>query len=314
LDRHSKASLPEPGRVLSFIGGVYAVRLESGEIVEASIRGRLKMEQRTGDRIVAGDRVRVALQEDGGATIEAVEPRDSELARRAPGRGSRRAKVLVANADQVVIVVAAAEPEPRLRIIDRLLVLAESDQLPSLIVVNKIDLVDADALQATFDAYRAAGYLLHFTSAATGAGVEALGEALCGRDSVLTGPSGVGKSSLLNAIEPGLGLRVGAVSEAVRKGRHTTVSSQLIPLECGGFVADTPGLREVGLWRIPADELPRLFPEFRPLSGGCRFGSTCSHVHEPSCAVQAAVAAGSLSRGRYESYVAMSRDEPEPGW
>jgi ribosome biogenesis GTPase / thiamine phosphate phosphatase len=314
LDPHWRALPPESARVLSFVGGVYAVELGSGEVVEGRLRGRLKLEQRTGDRVVAGDEVMVVRQEDGGATIESVEPRRSELARRAPGKGSRRAKVLVANVDQVVVVVAAAEPEPRLRLIDRLLVLAESNEVPSLIIVNKVDLTTAGEVESLFAAYPIAGYPVIATSVATGAGIAELRAHLCDRNSVLTGPSGVGKSSLLNALEPGLKLRVGAISEAVRKGQHTTVSSLLIPLECGGYVADTPGLREVGLWRIEANELPRLFPEFRGLAEACRYGSNCTHVHEPRCAVKAAVERGEIDRGRYESFVAMSQDEPEPAW
>jgi ribosome biogenesis GTPase len=271
-------------------------------MVAAVLRGRLKLEQRTGERVVAGDRVEVERQGDGQATIEAVETRRTQLARRAPGEGARRAKVIVANVDQVVVVLAAAHPEPKLRMLDRFLILAESNDLVALIVVNKAELVEEEALRARFAMYEQAGYPVLYTSAKLGLGVDAVRERLCGRISALTGPSGVGKSSLLNAVEPGLGLRTAAVSEAVQKGRHTTVTAELIALGCGGYVADTPGLREVGLWGIPPEELDHYFPEFRPLLGGCRFGYACSHTHEPGCAVQEAVEEGEIAPERYESY------------
>lgn len=283
-------------------GGVYDVELDSGSVVSASLRGRLKLEARTGDRVVIGDRVDVEVQPDGSATIEAVEPRRTELARRAPGQGARRAKIIVANVDQVVIVFAAAHPEPRLRMLDRFLVLAESNELGALIVVNKVDLTGLDEARSRFGLYEAAGYPVLYTSVSEGIGIDALRESLCGRTSVLTGPSGVGKSSLLNAVDPGFQLRTGDVSEAVRKGRHTTVSAELLPLRCGGYVADTPGLREVGLWGIPVEELDHYFPEFRPYLGECRFGYACTHTHEPGCAVREAVEGGEIPVERYESY------------
>lgn len=290
------------GTVRRSVGGIYDVELESGEVVPAVLRGRRRLEQRTGDRVVAGDRVEIEPQPDGPATIESVEERRTELARRAPGQGARRARIIVANIDEVVVVLAAARPEPRLRMLDRFLVLAESNELGALIVVNKVDLVDAAAVRARFAVYEAVGYPVIYTSVKTGEGLGALHEHLCGRVSVLTGPSGVGKSTLLNAIEPGLQLRTGEVSEAVGKGRHTTVSAELLPLRCGGYVADTPGLRELGLWGIPLEDLDHYFPEFRDYLGECRFGYACSHTHEPGCAIRAAVEAGEISAERYESY------------
>lgn len=309
-----------PGLVRTTVGGAYEVELHPGgtvhpepgvgagepEVVEATLRGRLKQEQRTGDAVVAGDRVRVLRHEDGGYTIEAVEERRSELARRAPGpRGKHQAKVVVANVDQIVAVFSVAHPEPHLRMLDRFLVLAEANGLDAAIVANKVDL-DLEAA-AAFEGYEGIGYPVVYTSAETGEGVHALRELLCGRTSVLTGPSGVGKSSLLNVMEPGLRLRVGEVSGTVRKGRHTTVSSVLIPLGCGGYVADTPGLRELGLWGVEAQELGACFPELRPHLGGCQFRS-CTHTHEPGCAVREAVESGDVSTERYESYVALLED------
>jgi ribosome biogenesis GTPase len=288
--------------VLRASGGVYDVELEDGSVAEAVLRGRLKLEQRTGDRVVAGDIVDVVRQDDGSRTIESVAQRRTELARRAPGGHGRRAKVIVANIDRVIIVFAAAQPEPRRRMLDRFLVLAEANRLESLIILNKIDLVGAAAASAFVAPYIAAGYETLRTCARSGIGVDALRERVCGARSVVTGPSGAGKSSLLNALQPGLGLRIGAVSEAVRKGRHTTVSAQLIPLACGGYIADTPGLRELGLWGIEPDALPDCFPEFAEYIDACRFGRSCTHTHEPGCAVREAVDAGDIDAERYESY------------
>ncbi|MGQ0813986.1 MAG: ribosome small subunit-dependent GTPase A [Gemmatimonadota bacterium] len=292
------------GIVLWGTGGIYRILLDTNQQVDAALRGRLKLEQRTGDRVVAGDRVRVELHdEDRSYAIEEVAARKSELARRAPGRGEhQRAKIVVANVDQVVIMVAAARPEPRLRMIDRFLVLAEANDLPSLIVVNKLDLIAADGARELFRDYIAAGYEVLFTSVKENVAVAELSARVCGRESVLTGPSGVGKSSMLNLLEPGIELRTAEISDAVVKGRHTTVAAQLIPLACGGYIVDTPGIREVGLFEINPDSLDICFPEFRALIGDCKFTTSCTHIHEPDCAIRDAVAAGSLSRARYESY------------
>lgn len=270
-------------------------------MVEAVLRGRLKSQDRTGDRVVVGDRVRLLMPPDGYASIEEVAPRRSELARTAPGSGGRRAKIIVANLDQVVCVFAAAWPEPRLRMLDRLLVLAEGNRLPAVIVVNKVDLVALDSVQRTFQVYESIGYPVVYSSAARRTGLDDLLDVLRDQTSVFTGPSGVGKSTLLNAIEPGLRLRTAQVRPG-GKGRHTTVNAELLPLKCGGYVADTPGLREVGLWGIATEDLDFCFLEFRPYLGACRFGGSCSHTHEPDCAVMDAVDSGEISENRYESY------------
>jgi ribosome biogenesis GTPase len=300
--------------VLRASGGVYDVELADGTVAEASLRGRLKLEQRTGDRVVPGDIVDVTRQSDGSLTIEAVAARRSELARRAPGHG-RRAKVIVANVDRVAVVFAAARPAPSRRLLDRFLVVAEANRLQPVIVLNKIDMVAGDVVAALLAPYEAAGYATIRTSALTGAGVDELRCCLAGRRSVVTGPSGAGKSSLLNAVQPGLGLRVGAVGSAVvREGRHTTVTARLIPLAAGGYVADTPGLRELGLWGIDPETLPHCFPEFVAVAASCRF-SSCSHVHEPACAVRAAVTAGGIDSERYASYCALREETVEaPKW
>jgi ribosome biogenesis GTPase len=303
----------ERGRVLCVHGGVYEVETAPGRVVEGALRGRLKREQRTGDRVVAGDEVEVRHHDDGSVTIEAVEPRRSELARRAPGRGRRarrqKPRIIVANVDQVVVVFAAAEPDPHLRMLDRFLVLAEANALHAVVLVNKLDLVDEAGTWALFQRYEDAGYPVLLTSAVTSRGLDALGERLRDAISVLAGPSGVGKSSLLNALEPQLQLPTAEISDAVGKGRHTTVTARLIPLPHGGYVADTPGLRELGLWGVSPDELRLCFPEFHEPAARCRFGNACTHSHEPDCAVREAAEAGVLHPERYGSYLAMLKSE-----
>lgn len=304
------------GLVLRAQGGIYQVETPAG-VVEAVLRGRVKREERVGDRVVVGDRVEVERSGERDAqvwTIESVHERTSILARRAPGKAPR-AKVIVANVDQVIIVFAAAQPEPHLRMLDRFLVLCESMELEAVIVANKVDLVGLPRARQIFSAYERIGYPVLYTSTRDEIALDALSARLHGRISALTGPSGVGKSSLLNAVQPGLALRVASVSDAVQKGQHTTVTAQLIPLELGGYVADTPGLRELGLWGVPDDELDRCFPEFAPYLGECRYTRSCTHTHEPGCAVLQAVADGEVSSTRYESYRRMrAGDESDDGW
>jgi ribosome biogenesis GTPase len=208
---------------------------------------------------------------------------------------------VAANLDQVVVVTAAADPEPVLQLIDRLLVVAEANRIPPVVVVNKIDLHTADAVEAHL---RATGYMVIPATTKRPDGVTALGSQLLGRVSVLTGPSGAGKSSLLNAIEPGLGLRIGAISEKVRRGKHTTTTAIMIPVIGGGFVVDTPGFSEVGVWNVKPQALAGLYPEFASRADECRFGD-CHHRHEPGCGVLEAIAAGEIPASRHESYLAI---------
>jgi ribosome biogenesis GTPase len=294
------------GIVLRGTGGVWQVRTDTGETLPASLRGRLK--QAENQKLAVGDDVILERGErdDAWAIVEIL-PRRTTLARRAPGGGPGE-RIVAANVDQVVVVFAIAEPEPHVRMLDRFLVIAESNDLPSRVVVNKIEL--AGNARALFAHYEGIGYPVHYTSVKRGDGLPALKKALHGRVSALTGPSGVGKSSLLNAMFPGLNLRVGEISRSVMKGRHTTVGADLHPLPESGYVVDTPGLREVGVWGLDARQLDRCFPEMRPLLEQCRFGD-CTHRVEPGCAVRAGVEGGEVSRDRYESYLKLRTELEE---
>jgi ribosome biogenesis GTPase / thiamine phosphate phosphatase len=219
-------------------------------------------------------------------------------------------RIVVANVDQVIVVFAFVKPEPHPRMIDRFLVIAESNDITARLVLNKSELVDDATAKAFAAPYVQAGYPVHFTSVKENAGLEELRDAMHQRVSALTGPSGVGKSSLLNAMFPGSDLRVAEISESVNKGRHTTVGARLLPLPGGGFVADTPGLREVGMWGLEATDVDRCFPEFRPYLGECRF-QDCAHNTEPECRVREAVAAGEISADRHESYLKLRAELTE---
>jgi ribosome biogenesis GTPase / thiamine phosphate phosphatase len=288
------------GLVLNAHAGRYEVQAGSQRII-CLLRGRLKREKRSTDLLVAGDRVRWRLTGPDRGIIEEILPRDTQLSRPRPGSPGNEDLVL-ANPDQAVLVFSVRQPEPNSRLLDRFLIAAEANELPVAILANKVDLLDPDEdPREVFGLYEEIGYPVIYTSAVGGQGVTALRDRLRGKLSVLTGPSGAGKTSLLNAVQPELGLATAKISQATGKGRHTTVAVRLFPLDEGGYVADTPGLREMGLWQIEPDELDWLFPEMRPFLGKCRF-SSCTHLHEPDCAVQAAVEAGKVSEVRYDSY------------
>lgn len=286
-------------------GGVYRVVLDGGEEIQASIRGRLKRERRVGDSVVIGDRVRLARTEDAW-TIEGVDERETQLVRR--GRGRREAKVVAANLTRVFAVVSALDPRSSLDLVDRLLVVCEASGLRPRLIVNKLDLDGARELADEISPlYRGVGYQVFALSARTGEGLESLEREICSGTSALVGPSGAGKSSLLNALDPGLGLRTGELSRKSGTGRHTTVAARLIPLGCGGLVADTPGFGDIALWRVPAEDVGACFPELAEPASRCRFRG-CAHLREPDCGVRSAVAERVVAESRYQSYVRLREE------
>ncbi|MBN1588904.1 MAG: ribosome small subunit-dependent GTPase A [Pirellulales bacterium] len=291
------------GRVLLVQGLGSTVEAEDGTLYQCATRRLLKTLSTDQRHVVAvGDRVLFRPVESGdGQTreglIERVEPRRGSLCRTSRGRQH----VLVTNVDQVLIVTSVAEPRIKPNLIDRLLISAEKSGIRPVVCINKIDLVDPALFQPLVGVYSQMGYEVFLLSAKTGFGLDALRRLLTDRESVLTGQSGVGKSSLLNLVDPTLKLRVSAISADTQKGRHTTSTARLIPLDCGGYVVDTPGIRQFELWDVIPEEVAGYFRDLRPYVNFCRFPD-CTHTHEVDCAVKDAVADGRLDERRYESY------------
>ncbi|GAC1326445.1 MAG: ribosome small subunit-dependent GTPase A [Chloroflexota bacterium] len=286
-------------------------RVQAGErvVVSRAPKRLLNKERTATTAVVIGDRVRVRVLEDGTGVVQEVLERANELVRGAAG-GSRFLDVIAANLDVLVAVHSLGEPPFNAGRLDRFVLLAEAAEIPALIVLNKSDLEAPQVAACIADTYRTIGYPTILTCAKQGVGLPELRDALAGRISALIGPSGVGKSSLLNAVQPGLRLLTGEISESTGKGRHTTTTAALHPLDNGGYVADTPGLREVGIREVTPDEVGWLFREFRPYLGHCKY-SNCTHRSEGGCAVLGALEEGRITRERYESYVRVFDDVNE---
>jgi len=300
--------------VIKAQSGFFTVRTTDGRQIVCQIPGRLKQEKQDTALVAAGDRVTITINPDGTGLIQSVAERKAVLSRARPAPEKRsilsdQEQVLVANPDQVILVFSIRQPRPSLRKLDRFLVVAEMNELPAVICINKVDLVKPDEAEDLFAIYEKIGYPVLYTSALTGQGIDALRQHLQGKISVLTGSSGVGKSSLLNAVQPDLGLKVKEVSQATEKGLHTTRHVELVPLDMGGYVADTPGIRSLAVYDLEPGELDGYFREIEPLVAKCQF-SDCTHRHEPRCAVRAAVADGRVSAERYDSYQRL-REEHE---
>ena len=286
--------------VLAREGSRFRRATAQGE-VSAVLRGKARRDRY--DRVVVGDRVTLDEGDARGTYgITGVAPRRNLLERRTPsGRANRP---VAANLDRVFVVTAVADPAPIPQLIDRLCAIAEANDIPVGIVLNKSELQPADELAAR---YRIAGYPVFPLSARTGAGLDPFFAELRDRESLLAGPSGAGKSTLLNRLQPGLGLMTRDISERIRRGRNTTVSAVLVPLDAGGWLVDTPGFSEVGLWGIEPRELARCFPEFREPLEHCKFAD-CSHRSEPGCAVRAAVDQRTIHPERYASYLTLLQE------
>jgi len=290
------------GRVLSVHGLSCMVRdEESGDVYPCAVRRLLKTLSTDQRHVVAaGDCVQFRPVENSDVAegiIERIEPRHGSLCRASRGRQH----ILVTNVDQVLIITSAAEPRLKPNLIDRLLIAAEKADVRPVICINKIDLVDPAGLQPLVGVYSRMGYRVLLASAKTGFGIERLRRCLTDRESVLAGQSGVGKSSLLNAVDEDLDLRVSEVSRETQKGRHTTTTARLFPLSFGGYVVDTPGIRQYQLWDVIPEEVAAFYRDLRPYVNHCRFPD-CTHSHEEDCAVKDAVADGHIDERRYESY------------
>ena len=308
------------GLIVRSTGSWYDVRLDggddpspgSGQAVRARIRGKFRLDALEIDEtnpLAVGDRVRLRMEDDETGLVVEIEPRENQLSRRAAGRKAAiKEHVIVTNVDRAWCVQSTFGPKVNPGFIDRFLVATEASHIPAGLVLNKADLLDGEpraqeAMAFWHQLYEGLGYPVLLTSAGTGQGVEAFGAHLADRVSVVSGPSGVGKSSLLNAVDPDLGLRTSEIGQKSQKGRHTTTFATLHRV-AGGWVADTPGIREFGIWDMSPQELGGYFVEFRPYIPDCRFPD-CTHAHEPSCAVQNAVDAGAIAPERYGSYLAI---------
>lgn len=291
------------GLIIRAQSGFFFVLIEGKAVpITCQLRGRLKQGRRETDIAAVGDQVTIMLLEDGSGSIEEILPRKSAIIRLDPRPQGEYRQILLANPDQAVFVFACASPEPRMRMLDRFLVISEKQNVPAVIVANKVDLIGLSAAQEKFGFYPELGYRVIYTSVKDNTGIDELKETLHGKLSAFAGPSGVGKSSLMNVIQPGLGLAVGDVSTFNDKGKHTTNFRQLHHLDSGGWVADAPGWKSLALWDTWPEEIDAYFPELAPLVPDCQF-SDCGHTHEPGCAVLSAIKAGHVRPERYDSYL-----------
>lgn len=289
------------GLVTSYKAGFYTVFTNDREYT-CRLRGKFKKTKKFEDLVTIGDKVLINVLPDDSAVIEEILPRENMFFRLAPSARGEYKQILIANTDQIFLVFSCAEPEPSLRMLDRFLVIAEKQKIPAVIVANKVDLVGEPKAREMFSIYTNLGYKVIFTSAEKKINIDVLIAELADKTSAFSGPSGVGKSSLLNCIQPDLAFQVGLLKQSSGKGRHTTVARQMVHLDSGGFVADMPGLRTLSLWDTEPEELDGYFPEMRDLVMDCQFND-CSHIVEPGCAIKKAVEDGSIHPDRYDSYV-----------
>jgi len=333
------------GVVLNGAHGIYDVHTDNG-ILRCTLRGKLKkafaqsqstksvgkmrprydkmltaprtqrMERREASvaalpvRLSVGDYVKLRQLDTKTGMIEEILPRQSVLSRKDAASKDNRAieQTMLANLDQVVLVFATTQPEPHFGMLDRYLAICESAEIHPLICLNKVDLPHDKVVEEAAALYSGLGYTVLWTSPKTGEGIDTLHAHLKEHTSLFSGPSGVGKSSLVNALEPGMAIKTGLISDATGKGRHTTTGSQLYPLSGGGWLADSAGIRALAMWNIPSEDLARCFVEFRPYLGECIY-SDCMHIEEEGCAIRQAVEDGIINERRYTSYVRLVTGE-----
>ena len=281
------------------------------EVFPATLRGKIRLKaSEITNPIAVGDRVRYSVEDDGSATITEILPRENYVIRRSTNL-SRQAHIIAANVDRAYLVVSLFFPEVKLPFLDRILVTCEVYGIPVTIVLSKTDMYREeapDAIAAFRSIYEGAGYSVLETSVRTSEGIDALRDACNGRVNLFSGESGVGKSSLIKALDPGLDPKIGAISTAHLQGKHTTSLYEMYPLSSGGFVIDSPGIRGFGLVDLEKEEIYKYFPEMLRASAGCRF-TPCSHTHEPGCAVKEALESGEISQERYNSYLGMLEED-----
>jgi ribosome biogenesis GTPase / thiamine phosphate phosphatase len=302
------------GIVAKSTGNRYLVRTEKGEMLDCVLKGKIRLEGRkTTNPVAVGDVVDIE-QEENDTVISRIHPRRNYIIRKSINL-SKQAQIIASNLDQAVLVVTLVAPRTSLGFIDRFLVTAEAYSIPAKLVFNKADILDAELMalqQEIIDIYQKIGYGCYVVSSITGQDLEEIKKLLKDKTTLISGHSGVGKSTLINAIEPGLNLKTGEISSAHLKGMHTTTFAELHELSFGGYIIDTPGIKELGLVEMKKEEVGHYFPEIRALMNDCKFNN-CLHVNEPKCAVKDAVGSGDISEERYRSYLGILNGE-EMDW
>lgn len=298
------------GRVFKSTGSWYTVK-SGNDFFECRLRGKLRLDdEKVTNPVAVGDFVSFKLENDHEGVILEILPRDNYIIRKST-RKKKHSHRLAANIDQAMLIITLAYPRTSLGFIDRFLVSCETFRIPAVLVFNKSDQMDDEMMayykDLKFD-YEDVGYKVLITSATEKHGLEELKEQLAGKTTLIAGHSGVGKSSLINAIAPHIEQKVGEVSDAVQKGVHTTTYAEMFTLNDDTFIIDTPGIKELGLWDVGDEELSHYFPEMREFIGECKFNN-CTHIHEPGCAFREAMEEGKIPPSRYESYLSILQDE-----